>query len=406
MINYTSSISYDDKKFPYARVIFLSLIFMMASIGLFRSTPIFQNNHRFIPILTFLIFISFSIYKYFTKRSLFLKLKLPNSVFGWLALIFWEFFSILVIFSQISHGNNIFLGVGLLFILPIFIFMVIPYILISEKEVVYSGFISGAILLSISYLFYPPSGSVYYSGIFENPNNLGIISFQTALCGIFTIYYLFYSNKKQIILKIISTLFLSFSIYSLVISRSRSSLLSLLIAAFIFISFLIIKRKINGITFIGLFFGSMIFYFSYLREIIKSLILKKFLNQILTNSFLSGRERIWKTIISDSKLFGNGSDYFDEKLGIAAHNGILHFWGAYGYLSSIFLILFTISISIICIKKLSKTNFDNVFFSSVYALSFLSLNLAESLITFVSHSPTIIFYITVGFLMFKKRTDI
>lgn len=220
-----------------------------------------------------------------------------------------------------------------------------------------------------------------YKGIFTTSNGMGGSSVTAYVIILSLLVYDIVNSKKIKKLKILGEiLLLLFVSFFLLISTSRTSIITGLIVtllALLIILYKLLKQK--RYIKICMIFLSLLIIFILLDiffplDIIMKNILNKFIRKV--NDPLDHRTIFWKFIFSRVKWFGNG-----ERVSIGAHNtflSLLDQYGIFAFISWIFFILFNIFSSI---KRIfSKKCLDKAKYLPFFVnISFLLMSLTEGM---------------------------
>lgn len=134
----------------------------------------------------------------------------------------------------------------------------------SSKRVYVLGFVKGNMLalpflIMVSAIF-APIGDMQYSSIMLNPNGLSAVTTVIYVCTLAFIwhYWLFESKKIRILLAIFSLVCLAQSLLLIILSRSRTGLLSITLATAFFVLFAFANNKLGLKKLIKRFFVILI----------------------------------------------------------------------------------------------------------------------------------------------------
>ena len=146
----------------------------------------------------------------------------------------------------------------------------------------------------------------------------------------------------------------------------------------------------------------VLIYFVSLREYFEVGILDKF-NRYNNDSLLSGRDIIWNRIIDDISLLGHGTKYFNDVIGIGAHNSILEVVGNFGVIAGILISLIYITSIMISIKYgIINRSLDYFYLPIIVTMTFFILSMTESMFGVIGKSMTLVFLNILGLLMNEK----
>lgn len=112
------------------------------------------------------------------------------------------------------------------------------------------------------------------------------------------------------------------------------------------------------------------------------------------NRLTSGRYEPWKTVVENSRWFGEGHSYVDFTHLIHVHNILFDTLGRYGIMTAILFVLLLITIFLISI--ISTRNFN----ISLFLAAFILVGMFEYnyLFMFVYFSPVVLFFVITGFI--------
>lgn len=192
----------------------------------------------------------------------------------------------------------------------------------------------------MSYIEFPVSFLTYYRGITLKSNNLGLIAYQSSIVCLCILIQQFKFRRIFSLNSLLYFIFFFISLFFVLASQSRTAFIGITIGGILALLISIDFKKVKLNQMFLPIFLLIILYFTPLKGMFVDGILNKFIRVSDSYGVLAGRDLIWSKILQDSTLFGNGSSYFEEELGVEAHNSILHFVGAYGcisyYISGIF----------------------------------------------------------------------
>lgn len=331
----------------------------------------------------------------------------PSTNFGMLAISLWLLFSIFVLISSIINSDNIFTSVLFLSIIPLFFFMIIPNA--TDKPLINiskATMIANLLCIIQSIVIKPNIVEEYtagmasgYRGIIGNSNVMGLFALELGVSSlILFISYLERNNKMNVIYTIV----LIFSLFMLLVSKSRTSLLTFIVVIFISL-FILIKIGKTKEMLISVFSGILVFLV-FFKDIFIGGVLRKMLDRFSEGNLLASRNLIWNKIINESKIFGHGPNYFNEDWNRFSHNTPLQFWGENGYISGILLGAFMIIMLILSLRLAYKKHFQkDSYIPLLFIVSFSLVSFMEGLITGTSWSPTYVYFLMCGYLIFNNK---
>ncbi|HLQ82681.1 MAG TPA: hypothetical protein VK121_02380 [Pseudogracilibacillus sp.] len=348
--------------------------------------------------------------------SLFTKVKYKyNSVTLFLMLVFLIFGIIASLYNQ---DLDLFLRANIYFILLISANIVIPSWLNEDTEKVITKII---LLTHIPILFIPilvnGFDEIPYYGIFSNPNSIAGVA-----VTIFAVFFAMIFNQFENIFfqkrnsKIYHMLFyiiaLLFTVLIISYALSRTSFVTALI---VFLSGMLLflvnafrLKKIGNVLRKGMFVFLPLILILYILnsylDITKSIennIIGKF--QRKSRNVLASRDEIWNQAINNSSFFGNGAHYFQDKIGLGAHNTFVSLLGTYGWIPMLAILLFFIIAFYYVIKYFFKSESKYKYVAPLMLITFLTLSLAEDMNWKLSIIASLILS---GFYMNKQKIKI
>lgn len=258
--------------------------------------------------------------------------------------------------------------------------------------------------------------AIPYKGAFFNSNSFGgvvtvlfVVTFAMLLQKLESFIY----SKKKVSKLILLFLFIasSLSFLLVIISGSRTSFLTIIIVVSIGILFLLlyaVKYKLVGTLLVRSLFilpiGGFILWVTikilpinmYLEEVIFSKFSRK------SNNILDGRDLVWGKAFNESGLFGNGSKYFSEEVGLGAHNTFISILGQYGWIAFIiFVVLILVSLYYCFRYTLSNNNYK--YLPLLMIVAFISLSMGEVMLYKLSMIAT---FILIGVVANNKKVKI
>lgn len=331
-------------------------------------------------------------------------------------------YSMFILSCSISAliNQDIYLFVGALALYFMYISFVIAYPsnVISHRcevnSLLANTFFYSHILLIIVPIIRKGLNRIPYSGIFHNPNSFGtiMVTFFAVVFSRFSVTIddvIFYGKVK--IKEILLNSIILFCIFILVLySNSRSSfftILNITITYFI-ISFLkLLKTRIKYTTVLRMiltilvfvFFSCIVFFTTRIGDLLYSTIINKIIRK--SRDLLDGRGIIWKMVIDEVELFGNGRKYF-SLLGKGAHSTFISLLGQYGILPTILYCIFLLSGIYYAYVYVWTNEKDRYRYLPLYSLlAFILLSITEGMFFKVSMVLT---YCVIGGIVNKKTT--
>ena len=248
-------------------------------------------------------------------------------------------------------------------------------------------------------LYYRNRNPLPYSGIAGNSNGFGQIAAIAFIAGFLTLINL---SKKRRVGKNLLIIAMIVSLVSVILSSSRTSLLVVgFITLIISVYFVVAWRNFK--PFLVIILLGLIGWFSPIKEMFIKGMIEKFSMTYNEGNLLSGRTGVWKIVINDSSLFGNGEDYFRNFIE-GAHNSIIYILGAYGIIPSILLSVFLLLLILLAFLHTIQSNKHIVtIFPLVIILSFTLFSMTEAMFGLIGNGITIAFYQVVGWLLFTDQ---
>lgn len=392
-------------------LLILTMLYFSVTVG--AINPIYFNmdlqaNLRIYSVLycSFYFIIRLFIKSY--RSELKIIIPIPYNWINKLLFLFWIIFGILIINSQLLSGNLPIGGLGYIIYIPIVFFTAIPKTLNNSiSSILKALMISGLLFLIWSVSIVPELNTSAYRGIFLNPNGFGMVASQTAIASLCLLFEKIKSKDHDT--KFVSRIYfiiLLLSVFLLLLSNSRTTFLAVLLSVFIVIFIYLFENNIRLSHLVTVMIGVLIIPFTPLWDYFQSGVLNKFTIKTSASNVLSGREAIWEKIIQERKPFGHGSNYFNESIGIGAHNSVLHFVGEYGTYVGLALSLFfvwTILSSIIYFKNNLGNRFN--FVPIVYIIYFLIMAMFETRFGLIQTAPAMAFYSFIGIILFNYQEN-
>lgn len=304
-------------------------------------------------------------------------------------LLVWIIMSLFLAISTILIDLDIVNLISYLIISPYIFFFLFKVSLNGNiSNLIQVGIYGIAPYILISIIKYPHIYSLAYRGIFKNSNQMGLCAAFLVLC--------FWFNRKQkkvLILRILDYLLIYICLAIMISASSRTAIISLILSLctywiikksfgrkeykkvnIIIISILITLILLNTLLLIN---GINIINFKnndmYLQ--IQNII-EKNIYYSETGNLSNGRTFIWANTLQDGKMFGHGQEYFINKYGLAAHNSIIEFYGVYGAITSVMLlVLFLCSLT----ESIKLAYRYKIFEPLVLITFFICINMAESI---------------------------
>ncbi|WP_339281346.1 O-antigen ligase family protein [Paenibacillus sp. FSL H8-0282] len=197
-----------------------------------------------------------------------------------------------------------------------------------------------------------------YRGIFYNPNSFGTIL--ATLFALFLAIFIYrfeilLTKKKQGLLESIGWLvLLMVSFFLIVISGSRTSVLSALISVVVGVIFLVVSlikakkifstlMRLFSYSVLGAIIIGIVFKFTSFYDYLYNRIIYKFEIKSGRGDLFDHRSEVWKQALHEAGFFGRGSHYFVNETTVAAHNTFISILGENGWISVILFLLLIIT---------------------------------------------------------------
>lgn len=322
---------------------------------------------------------------------------------NFLSLLYFIFILLGMISSLVNQDYNNFLTISKLLLL----YGMTTFFVANIKKNISSMFVLNVFIIStffillLSLIEYPVGQRLHvYSGIFENPNSMGMLA-ATLFSASFIL--LIVSPKKNAKL---SYAFISLiSIYFVSIAGSRTSFLTtFLILLVIFFIYCVLKLKEQRFNLNRLVWGLPILLFGLMVLILfidsqiylnlQENILHKFEKK--AGDITSSRTVIWNEIMKEAGFFGREAGYIKNEFNLTAHNSFFAIIIQFGWLSGGGYILFWIGALITSIRKsILFNNNKSGIISLIMISNYILLSMMEVLYI---HSSAIVAMIMIGFM--------
>jgi len=362
--------------------------------------PSLKSIFRFIIMGIVVIYFSIVILK---KRNF--EYILPANKMSYMLLMLWFMFGISIGMSDVLTMRLPTGGIGYSFMIPLIFFILIPMALDNPLlSMIKALFYSSFIYIILTLLIEPTNaGNIAYMGITANYNNMGLLAFEASLSvGIL----LFVANAENKLISFKSLFYIFSFIISVIVlmrTQSRTAFLGLIVGAFVALILNIMNKSISKKQLLLLGAGALIIYVFYFHDYFVANILSKFATRG-TADVLSGRGDIWMQVFNESTLLGHGGSYFNNHVGIAAHNVIIQILGEHGIISSILLLLFILGALLVAFGYffIQKNKMIN-FIPFAYLCGFFIIIMSESVFGVITKTPTMMFYSFSGVLIFENN---
>lgn len=362
----------------------LSLLFLFSSLNL---TDQWNNIGRL--IIYSLIFLLMCMLVVFKKKII----KINDTML----FLFYLFLLSCSIGALLNSDVFVLLGALVFFSLYISTSVILP----SLCNYNCNELVAKAILISHIPLIFIPLltngiNSMPYQGIFYNPNSFGNITV-TLFAVLVAIFlknfeeYITLSKKQRFMkLKLLLQLIFMFGVFWLVIlSGSRTSFLTglvVLVIGLFFLTIFVIKTKklkkllLRGtsVSFVAVVIYAMLALYTNFNQYVYLNIIYKFKTKASNGDVLDHRGEIWRQTMKEAGLFGKGDKYFEQNIGLGAHNTFISILGQYGWVSLIIILLFLV-LAVFYVCKYSVKNVDDKYKYLPFLLmvSFITLSMGE-----------------------------
>ncbi|MGY0837551.1 hypothetical protein ACW66K_09085 [Aerococcus urinaeequi] len=342
----------------------------------------FVNALIIIPsVVLFIIFI-------FSKKSA------KHIYFSTLDIVYLLFF-ISSIFSILINGNLDLL----LSVVKLLVFYIVLVFLPKNNNRLFSYDIyinsfsfSSIIGVALTMLMYPITlGISNYSGVFDNPNNLGV--FVSAATLIFLFQLIRNILFKNIFFIVIYSILTPISLYLVSISASRTALIGLGVSIFILLLISFIKQVSSGKITINWMFLSMfspiiilLIFIIFLKSPLYVAFEENFVAKSISrgSDVTAGRTIIWESIIRNTPFFGSKDISVKQLLGFSAHNSYLSILDSYGWIPAILYTLFWIISFCKSIKQFMGTK--QISLQNTFAVTSITLFMSMSMMEVLTHT--------------------
>lgn len=260
-------------------------------------------------------------------------------------------------FSAIHNTDlSLLFSAAMLFILYIAALVIIPAMGVNVNKLVFRALFISHLPIIVIPLGLSGLNTSPYRGIFYNPNSLGSVA-ATLFIAFFALYTYkleeSLANKVKFRQGVIYLIALFLLLFLIILSGSRTSLLAVMITVLIgtfFLSVRLIKvrrfwatlLKTAVFTMIGGVFLFLLIRLTPVYTYFYNNILYKFELKLARGDVLDQRSLSWSQTIREAGLFGQGSDYFNTRTVVAAHNTFINILGETGWVSLIFFGIFLV----------------------------------------------------------------
>jgi hypothetical protein len=335
----------------------------------------------------------------------------------YLLLTVWMMYSLLTIISSAFHGDTsiFFKGIWLFLGVPGIFFIAIPNILGAlGNQVIAVSLIFSHLPYLVACFIASPILSYPYRGIMSNPNQVGMISI-TIATGAFILLHSIKLNKKTALMASANICILLTSLFFIVISNSRTSLIAFIINLLIWMVASLLKspsrRSVKDFL-LKLGFLVLPIFLLLANPIALNMIMlslqqmvDKFSTAQSNYDALSGRSEVWQDAISQPTFFGHSNQYFETKFGISSHNSVIQILGENGAFAAIAIAVFGL-ISILCAiiyfnryNRFSDYAITPLFISS----TFWALSMGEVMLGSLGRGIALAYFLAIGIMVVDQQ---
>lgn len=328
--------------------------------------------------------------------------------------VVWFAFAFFVILSGIWHTepSAILTGIWFLVGVPIIFKIMLPQL---RTRLSLNGVVAWSLMLGhipyilISLLMFPVTDR-RYSGVFANPNQLGMVGVMVA-AGALVILVAGRIQRRRPRFAVLPGIALVGAVTVVLLSRSRTSVLTIVAMALAAgMHFLRVARtdvrSILRLLFVAVFILPLGIYFGYAK-------IERFLQPMMErfaaifigqNSALSGRERIWEGTIRDAVLLGQGSGYFMQTFEKGPHNSFIAVLGEFGIPAALFLVTYA-AVSLLWAYRYSRYSTGDPYAHGplVILVGFWVLSLGEQMFGRLGRGITLAAFISTGLILRSRR---
>lgn len=325
----------------------------------------------------------------------------------------WTLFSLANVTAAIIIGEVMYATLTecwLLLGVPLFFFYLLPR---SAVGCIHRINTNAIIIVAAGYLLYSvyesPDFHFLYRGVFGHANQAGTLASMLSV-GCIAVLLSWHRGERKLKLKglILIVLLLVFGVSIILISGSRTSLLAFAtaISATIFFVHRVVRRLLICFVIVLAIVLSLLSTGTETGIAWIDAVLEKHQSKSRSGDVLSGRTVVWETILADTKIFGNGSTYFANNVGISAHNSFLNTLGRRGTIATALLLAFA-ALSIICTFRYalnSNAHELEATGSFLFIVHFWSLSMGEANLSSLGTIITLSFYSAMGAMMTHNKT--
>jgi O-antigen ligase len=331
-------------------------------------------------------------------------------------LFLWAGFSAMSLISGLIHEEEL---MGMLWMslgVPYLIFCVFPQAAGRHGNVMVLVAIVLAYIpyVAASLILYPISNP--YAGVFSNPNAFGmaVVTMSAALFGLLR-GAIETASKSVFHWLWIILIFLILTFLLILLSSSRTSLITYIILALIFagsLFFNVYKHRwwiaVAAFAVLGaLSFVLFPVFSDDARNSYLGRIVEKMETKLIKGDVSGGRFMIWKTVVNDVQLFGRGSYSFVQNYGTAAHNTYVMVLGGSGPLALVFLVaVHGMAIVLAYRRVVNDIRQDGYAIGPLLVImNYIVLGLAELVFGILGNGINMSFLLMIGILVNEGLTE-
>ena len=237
-----------------------------------------------------------------------------------------------------------------------------------------------------------------YSGIFVNPNTVGIIC-STAFVSLASVT-IGLRERKRNRATLLCTIALGVMFVGVLVSGSRTSTLSCMVTSFAIATIAGKKYLRIWLVFLCTVVGIVFWAFQSMgkaSEVLAGVVLKQN-TQAASSDVLNGRNLIWSEALREVSILGHGSGYFEEHMGVGPHNSFIGVLGERGPIAAVLLFLVA-CLSLSSVWRFTRTTFPwDPYSLGIFAivLHFWIVSLTEGLFGSFGTELTIASFVSIG----------
>lgn len=389
----------------------LSLLFAASTLVSLGSRTV-EIDPRILQLRYVTVALSLGVLILVVLKDGFIPFRMSTTSFMYL--LVWSAFAFFVILSGIWHTelSAILTGVWFFVGVPIIFKIMMPQL---RSRLPLNGIVAWSLMLGhipyivVSLLMFPVTDR-RYSGIFANPNQLGMVGVMVA-SGALVILVAGQLQGHRLRSVVLPGLALVASVVVVLLSGSRTSMLAIAaMAAVAGIHYLwALRANVRPILpsiAVAAFVLPLGIYFGYpqVEHLLQPMIERFTAITIGEILIFSGREKIWEGTIRDAALFGHGSGYFMETFQRGPHNSFIAILGEFGIPATLFLVIYA------TIGLLWAYRYSRYFPGDPYAhgplvilVGFWVLSLGEEMFGRLGRGITLAAFISTGLILWNRR---